>query len=56
MWLDVFRICDNEETVDIFNVYRPLHKDNLIAFFDKITVSLNKEIIRYENIINSGRF
>ena len=56
MWLDAFRIYDNHETVDIFNVYRPLHRDNLNAFFEKMSVSLNEEIIRYENVINSGRF
>ena len=39
-----------------FNLYRPLYRNNLNAFFEEITVSLNKAIIRYENVISPGRF
>ena len=53
----MLRFYDNQETVYIyFNVYRPLHRNNLNAFFEEITVSTNKAIIRYENVISSGRF
>ena len=39
-----------------FNVYRPLHINNLDEFFEEITVYPNKAIIRYENVISSGSF
>ena len=31
-----------------FNVYRLLHTNNLNPFFEEITVTLNKTIIRYQ--------
>ena len=55
--MDVLRIYDNQETVDIFQCLQaPSYRTNLNAFFEEITVSLNKAIIRYENVISSGRF
>ena len=54
--MDGFRIYDNQETVVCFNAYRPLHRNNLNAFFEEITVSYYKTNIRYEILISSGRF
>ena len=39
-----------------FNIYRPLHINNLDEFFEEITVCPNKAIIRYENVISCGSF
>ena len=40
--MDVIRIHDNEETVDMFSAFKPLLRNNLNALFEEITVSLNK--------------
>ena len=52
----MLRTYDNQETVDIVQCFYRLHRNNLNAFFEEITVSLDKAIIRYKNLISCGRF
>ena len=45
-----------QQKVDMFSIYRPSESSNLSTFFEELTTSLSKEILKYENLLIMGDF